>query len=78
MATAHYKCDACHIRKGYEQRSCKPSGLWSKSVPECVLMNGKESNRSLSYTIHILSLINILIKKHILNLLIIIMCILLP
>ncbi|XP_064394458.1 E-selectin-like [Halichondria panicea] len=39
MATAHYKCDACHIRNGYEQRNCKPSGLWSKSVPECVLMN---------------------------------------
>ncbi len=41
MSVAHYKCDSCHILKGYEQRSCKPSGLWSKSVPECEPMFGK-------------------------------------
>ncbi len=42
MATAHYKCDACHAMKGYETRVCKRSGLWSKTTPECRPANGEQ------------------------------------
>ena len=40
LSRAHYKCDGCRLLNGYDHRICKRSGIWSKSVPECVLLDG--------------------------------------
>ena len=34
---AQYSCNPCYYLQGWEKRSCKQSGVWSKELPSCVL-----------------------------------------